>query len=208
MWLKLTLFLPGIALLAACTGETSRPPGITTPDPAAAPAAMKDSARAEDTLLLHAVHAEHAFSSPTTKDKFLIELTGEDILEGAVDLVILSSQNDTIHHEQFRAADLEASLVYEMQTPQATSQERKDFVIRRMDAFFGEDRFSQFLSLGRTYDPEPAQYYPGYVDPETWQELKTNQHAIGFHYLLGKEENKFIAYSNRKKQAVLYQVHD
>lgn len=208
MRLKLTLLLPGIALFAACTGETSRTPGTTSPDPVAAPAARKDSASAEDALRLHAVHAEHAFSYPTTKDKFLIELTGKDTLEGTVDFVILNSRNDTIHHEQFRAADLEASLVYEMQMPQATPQERKDFVIRRMDEFFGENRFSQPLTLGPTYDPEPARYYPRYIDPETWLELKSNPHAIGFHYLLGKEENKFIAYSNRKKQVVLYQVQD
>ncbi|GAA4000275.1 hypothetical protein GCM10022408_09160 [Hymenobacter fastidiosus] len=94
------------------------------------------------------------------------------------------------------AADLEASMVYEMKTNSATPAEREAFIRKRMDEFFADKNF-RTPALGAR-----EAYQPGPLDRATWNELQQQPQSIRFQYLVGKEDVRRVAWSPLKQQVV------
>jgi len=200
--MRVALLLPFFGLLAACSTPDTRQ--ATTSAATLADSATRlepmDTARASaataqsDTL--KTVSRRHVFSGPASPDVFRLVLRGKDVLSGEITFTITDAAGRVIFREVFSAADLEASMVNEMQKTTVTPAEREAYVRRRMDEFFSEKNFRQPALL-----PKDA-YQTGGADRATWDDLRHRSDAVAFLYLVGKEDRHRIAYSPRTKQVV------
>jgi hypothetical protein len=43
-----------------------------------------------------------------------------------------------------------------------------------------------------------------YINIAAWNDIKSNKESVGFYYLLGKEDGRWIAYSKRLNKVMLY----
>jgi len=201
-----TALLPAVLWLAACssseTGQTSTAASPSASDSVVAtgPLAPLDTARTSavtaqsDTL--NQVQRRHAFSSAGQQDLFTLTLRGQELLKSEATFTITDASGQVIFREMLSAADLEASMVYEMQTPTATTAQREAYLLRRMDTFFADKNFH------RPALPTNATYQPGALDRTSWNALRQRPDAISFEYLVGKEDRRRIAWSQQKKQVV------
>ncbi|SMB97070.1 hypothetical protein SAMN00120144_0277 [Hymenobacter roseosalivarius DSM 11622] len=191
-------------LLLFVLGSCSRPDStrIESSDTAivAAPAEPLDTTRApavnaqSDTL--KTVQRQRRFSSPSAEDEFKLVLRGPCLLAGEATFTITNSGGETIFREVLSAADLEASMVYEMKGNTATQAEREPFVRRRMDDFFADKNFrTPAVTAKDTYQADT-------IDRTTWDDLLRRPDSIGFQYLVGKEDGRRIAWSPLKQQVV------
>ncbi|ALI98198.1 hypothetical protein [Rufibacter tibetensis] len=146
----------------------------------------------------HIVQRTHQFSSTQKPDYFRLALHGNSIAKGEIEFTITTQDGQTIHEENFPAADLEASMAYEMQTPSATESEREAYIIKRMDDFV---QASDFVSPAIAPN---APVQASFVNETTWKRIQSNPKAIGFKYLLGKEDGRLLVYDPEKKKAVRY----
>ncbi|MBC6610631.1 hypothetical protein H8B15_06840 [Hymenobacter sp. BT507] len=197
-----------LLLTSACYQQSSQ---YSAPSPLAAdtttaaattPLEAPDTARAgkvsaqSDTLKV--VQKRHDFSTPSIPDVFRLVLRGQDVLSGQIDFTITDHTGQVIFHERLSAADLEASMVYDMAgTTPPTPGAREAYVRRRMDDFFADKNFHQPALPSST--PFPA---GNPLDRDTWADVQRRADAIGFQYLVGKEDRRRIAYSPLKKQVV------
>lgn len=179
----------GPGTTASDTPAVSDAPALPPMDTTAASAANAQS----DTLKV--VRARHLFSS-STPDLFQLVLRGDSLLSSAATFTITAADGTVIFREALSSADLEASMVYEMTKPGATRQEREAYVRRRMDEFFAPKNF-RTPALG----PKDT-YQPGTLDRATWDDVRGRPSAVGFDYLVGKEDRRRIAWSPLKKQVV------
>ena len=139
----------------------------------------------------------HTFSDPSKKDEFRIIITGKSLLKGKVLFTITSSEGENLLREEFDANYL---LGYDF-TGNIDSQKETDaFIKKRIREFFSEDRFS-VPAIEEDIVFEDQSYY---IDKETWEEVKANKQAVGFYYLLGSEDGRHIAFSKKKRKAVLF----
>lgn len=199
--MRIALFLPVFGLLAACSTPDASQSGTTTPavDSTARLEPM-DTARASTATpqadTLKTVRRRHVFSAPASPDEFKLTLRGKDVLTGQITFTITDAAGQVIFREMLTPADLEASMVYEMKTPTVTPAEREAYVRRRMDEFFADKNFRQPALT--TKDA----YQAGGADRTVWTELQKRPDAVGFQYLVGKEDRRRIAYSPGTKQVV------
>ncbi|GAB2454911.1 hypothetical protein GCM10011375_02570 [Hymenobacter qilianensis] len=145
---------------------------------------------------LKTVQRRRRFSSPSTDDEFKLVLRGPSLLAGEATFTITNSSGETIFREVLSAADLEASMVYEMKNSTATQAEREAFVRRRMDEFFADKNFRTPAVTAKDT------YQAGTIDRTTWDDLRRRPDSIGFQYLVGKEDGRRIAWSPIKQQVV------
>ncbi|RYU79721.1 hypothetical protein [Hymenobacter persicinus] len=195
-----------LAALLLCTAACSAPDsaqttaGTTAPADSAAALEPMDTARVpavtaqSDTLKI--VRARHLFSSLSAPDLFTLALRGSSVVGGEATLTITDAGGQVIFREMLSAADLEASMVYEMAGSSATEAQRETFIRKRMDEFFAAKNFST-PALGAR-----EAYQPGELDRPTWDELKKQPKSVSFQYLVGKEDRRRIAWSPLKKQVV------
>jgi hypothetical protein len=195
-----------LPLLAVACSSPSQPEASSSsplPDSSEAATEPLDTARPaninaqSDTLKV--VRKRHTFSAPATPDVFTLALRGPNLLSGEASFTITTASGQVIFREVLTAPDLEAALVYEMKTPTATQAEREAYVRRRMDEFFAEKNFQ------RPAIPASATYQPGLADRVAWDDLRRRPDARGFHYLVGKEDQRVIAWSPLRKQVVRLQ---
>ena len=158
---------------------------------------------AQKKRVLHSVRAENIFSSAMEKDVFLLTLSGRDTLNGTLVFRILSPKKKTLLLEKLSADDLIGFGPPEVEEGKEVPPHRmSQYIIERMNGFFAEDNFLvPAISPGEEFNLD-------YCAKPLWDEIRGLNRAVGFHYLLGKEDNRFIAYSVRKKKAVLYKTHD
>ncbi|WBO83243.1 hypothetical protein [Hymenobacter yonginensis] len=200
--MRIALFLPALGLLAACsTPDASQSSAITTSTAdSSARLEPMDTARAStadpqaDTL--KTVRRRHVFSAPASPDEFKLTLRGKDVLTGQITFTITDVSGQVIFREMLTPADLEASMVYEMKTPTAKPAEREAYIRRRMDEFFADKKFRQPALTAKDA------YQEGGADRPTWTELQKRPDAVGFVYLVGKEDRRRIAYAPGTKQVV------
>ena len=200
--MRATLLLPFFSFLAACSTPDTRQ--ATTSAASAIDSATRlepmDTARASaatpqsDTL--KTVRRRHVFSAPASPDEFRLTLRGKDVLTGEITFTITDATGQVIFREVHAAADLEASMAYEMKQTRATPVEREAYVRRRMDEFFADKNFRQPALTAKD------SYQAGGADRATWDDLRQRPDAVGFAYLVGKEDRRRIAYSPRMKQVV------
>ncbi|SNC75114.1 hypothetical protein SAMN06265337_2711 [Hymenobacter gelipurpurascens] len=167
---------------------------VTEPMDTARPATINAQS---DTLKV--VRKRHIFSSPSTPDVFTLALRGPNLLSGEATFTITAAGGQVIFREVLTAPDLEAALVYEMKGSTATQAEREAYVRRRMEEFFADKNF-QKPAL-----PKAATFQPGLADRAAWDDLHRRSDALGFHYLVGKEDRRVIAWSPLRKQVVRLQ---
>ena len=200
--MRATLLLPFLGFLAACSTPDTRQ--ATTSATSATDSATRlepmDTARASaatpqsDTL--KTVRRRHVFSAPASPDEFRLILRGKDVLTGEITFTITDATGQVIFREVHSAADLEASMAYEMKRATATPAEREAYIRRRMDDFFADKNFRQpALTAKDTYQT-------GGADQAIWDDIRQRPDAVAFVYLVGKEDRHRIAYSPRKKQVV------
>ena len=88
-------------------------------------------------------------------------------------------------------------MVYDMKNAEATEEERKEYIRKRVKDFFDEEYFSTPAI------PKEIDYQPGFGDQVTWLAVKNDKNAVGFSYLLGKEKGRRVAYSKLKDQVIV-----
>lgn len=139
----------------------------------------------------------HAFSNPEKKDVFFIGIKGKNLLDGKVILTITSSDGKQLLSEEF---DADYLLGYDFTGDIKSKKETDAFIKKRIESFFDAKNFS-VPAIENDVVFEDQEYY---IDKETWEEIKTNKQAIGFYYLLGKEDGRHIAFSVKKQKVVMY----
>ncbi len=139
----------------------------------------------------------HAFSDPSKKDEFRIVITGKSLLKGKVLFTITNSEGKNLLREEFDANYL---LGYDFTGNINSKKETDAFIQKRIREFFSEDRFS----IPAIEEEVVFEDQIHYIDKETWEEVKANKQAVGFYYLLGKEDGKHIAFSKKKGKVVLF----
>lgn len=139
----------------------------------------------------------HTFSDPVAKDEFRIVVTGESLLKGKVLFTITSSEGKNLLKEEFDANFL---LGYDFTGNINSKKDTDAFITKRIKTFFAEKQFSN-PAIEDDVIFEDQSYY---IDKETWDEIKSDKKAIGFYYLLGKEDGRHIAFSKKKGKVVMY----
>lgn len=157
-----------------------------------------DSKKTAQKRLLHVVQRTHHFSSAEHPDYFRLMLRGDSVVAGQVYFTITTRDGKIIHNETFPAADLEAVMVYQMKKPTATSRERETFILQRMEEFVQPD---DFISPAI---PANAQPDTAFVTLSSWNQIQDRKNAIGFKYLLGKEDGRILVFDPEKQKAVRY----
>ena len=136
----------------------------------------------------------HAFSDPAKQDTFRITLTGDSVQTATVTFEIHNSKGERIYPEQFAAIDLINYELPENADPAAWD----NFILNRISTFFDEEHFvSPAIHSGMQLDS-------AYIDIEGWNDIKSNEASIGFYFLLGKEDGRWLAYSKSQQKVVLY----
>ena len=137
---------------------------------------------------------EHAFSNPEKKDIFNIRIEGKSINEGKVIFTITSFEGIEIYREEFPSVYL---IGYGLLSD-ASEKDKETFIKKRISEFFNEDKFS------RPAIEKDSPYVEDYSNKDFWEEIKEDQTAIGFRFLVGEEDNRSIAYSKKSKKVILY----
>lgn len=184
-------FVIPVVLFLCCQGNS--------PQPATD---VENVSETEDTIVHEDSHPillknemSHLFSSSETSDEFKLELIGETILSSIAILTISNEEYGEIYHEEFAAEDL---IGWGMDDSTDQSDAAKElYIFKRVNEFFDEKNF-----------PNPAinakeEFDSNYGIKEYWQDIKDDK-AIGFHYYIGKEDGRWIAFSRKLKKVVLY----
>lgn len=139
----------------------------------------------------------HTFSDPASKDEFRIVVTGESLLKGKVLFTITNPEGKNLLKEEFDANFL---LGYDFTGNINSKKDTDAFITKRIKEFFSGDKFSS-PAIEDDVTFEDQSYY---IDKEIWDEIKSDKKAIGFYYLLGKEDGRHIAFSKKKGKVVMY----
>lgn len=195
-------FVPDIAhgaVLASLFQEKIVKPGAEIPKRATIDLVigMKEgnlSASAADEKILYQKTIDHVFSDPNQNDSFELTLSGNSILEGTIAFRIITAKGQVILSESYPAAYF---LDYGLGADASDDQKEK-YIRKRMDAFFDEENFySPAVGKDEKLDED-------YSQKSIWEDIQSDETAIGFHYLIGEEDARNIAYSKSSKKVVSF----
>jgi hypothetical protein len=136
----------------------------------------------------------HNFSSLSGQDTFRIYVTGTSILNGQFHFQIITSDASIIYAET-----LDTTWLLDYGAEGDTTLTAKESYIRnRIENFFNEKNFRQpAISSTEVYEAD-------YSDKTIWDDITSDSTAIGFYYLVGKEDGRRVAYSKKLNKVVLY----
>ena len=136
----------------------------------------------------------HKFSDAEKQDTFKITLLGDSPETALVKFEIVSSNGEVIYKDEF-----ESNYLFDYNLQQnATSQERNEFILARINTFFDDENFiTPAIKSDQIFDPN-------YSDEKVWNAVKQEAGATGFHYQLGKEDGRWIAYLKQQDKVALY----
>lgn len=150
--------------------------------------------QAEEPLLENMVY--RSFSNNSTKDKFTISIFGSSITEGTMKFTISNSDGLTIHTVEFPSNYLIGYGLISATPP--TLKEEEDYIKKRGDEFFDDDNFSRpAIGTNEGVDTD-------YSNEEDWNDIRCDQTAVGFYYLIGEEAGCRIAYSKKNGRTIKY----
>ena len=151
--------------------------------------------RITERSVLNKVNAQHYFTSTKSKDQFVLVLQGSRIVNSRARFIILSSTGDTIRKEIIPAAALlKAS---DLDDPQsATIRDKEIAILKGMNSFFREDRFTQPAIPRST--PQPTD-----ISVQEWAAVQADSKAIGFDYIAAGGKERRIAYAKKLQKAVV-----
>ena len=136
----------------------------------------------------------HIFSNHVKPDTFKIKLIGDSVHTATATFEIISGEGKLIYNETFDANYL---LNYDLPL-ESTEAQKNEFILSRISNFFTEENFKvPAIKSDMTFDSN-------YSDRAIWQDIKRDNGAIDFYYLLGKEDGRWIAYSKTQNKVVLY----
>lgn len=148
----------------------------------------------EDSIIIEQ-RVLHKFSQVNEKDEFYICIKGKSIIEGKVVFKIISNGGIEILKEEFPAYLL---MNYGFEGDLDSKKDREDYMKMRISKFFDEDNFiSPAIEKDDVLDVE-------YSQEEIWNEIQSDQTAIGFYFLIGEEDGRSIAYSKKTEKVVMY----
>lgn len=136
-----------------------------------------------------------SFSDLNTKDTFKIELTGRKPEEMLLNFTIKNAKGQEIYNARLKGTDLLNNT-----DPNIDLSKEKDQVIflkTIADDFFAEDNF---LEPAVMPEDKADNYVP---DKALYEELKKTG-LNGFKYRLGKENNIYIAWSEKEQKVKIY----
>ena len=206
--MRSTLLLPLLLLAGACSSPEQPATGtspLAAADSAAAPLEPLDTVRPAtvdaqaDTLLTS--RSRHVFSTAGTPDVFSLVLRGSSVLSSEAAFTITTAGGEVIFREMLTSSDLEAAMVYEMTGSTATQNEREAYVRKRVREFFTDKNFKRPAVPKSAVLPGPAEA-PASLDRAAWDDLHSRPEAVAFHYLVGKEDRRAVAWSPLRKQVV------
>jgi len=135
------------------------------------------------------------FSNSKEKDEFLIYVVGETIYEGTAFFQITNYEGVVIHNESFPSKFL---IGQEFVGDRNSETEMEEFIIERVKNFFNEENF-QFPAIS----PE-ENYDEDYSNKDIWEDILSDQTAVGFYYLIGDGDGRRIAYSKKNGKVVVF----
>lgn len=136
-----------------------------------------------------------SFSNLKTLDTFKIELTGRKPEDMVLTFTITTDKGVEIYNTKIKGTELLGST-----DPNVDLRKEKDqiiFIKTIASEFFGED---DFLEPAVMPDDKADDYVP---DKAFYEELKKNG-LNGFKYRLGKENNIYIAWSEKEQKVKIY----
>ncbi|MFD2287437.1 hypothetical protein GJU39_07695 [Pedobacter petrophilus] len=153
----------------------------------------KDNAQAEFKNVNQLV--TKSFSDLNAQDTFKIELTGRKPEDMVLTFNIRKSDGKEIYNVKIKGTDLLGST-----DPNVDLSKEKDqitFLKTIAGNFFSEDNF---LEPAVMRSDKPDDYVP---DKAFYEELKKSR-LNGFKYRLGKENNMYIAWSEKEQKVKIY----
>ncbi|TGE28768.1 hypothetical protein [Hymenobacter metallicola] len=153
------------------------------------------TSRLNSRTVLNTVRTAHYFSNTKTKDNFILQLQGPKILNAQAKFIIVSSAGDTLRKEIMPATALLDER--ELEDPQAATVRDKEIaILKGMNNFFREDRFTQPAV------PKAAAQ-PAEIDAQAWSAVKEDNKAVGFDYITVGGKERRIAYAKKLQKAVV-----
>lgn len=149
-----------------------------------------------DSSLIHS-HCLHIFSNPETPDSFRIAIYGDNIESGEAIFTIHSgAEKDLLFEDKFPAMYLTDMMSIGSDiTPEAE-------ITGRIHEFFDEASFSM-PAIGKE-EEFLGDLGGNFADRNDWEDIRSDQTSVGFHFLIGKANGQSIAYSKRLKKVVVY----
>jgi len=192
--MKQTFFLLLALFTFACSETKQKNSEITSNSPETSSGTIDSNAAKTERPApekLPSVEKDHLFSHPTEPDHFKLEMHGTSLLDSYATFTITNPQGRVIYEDSISSGDLEASMVYEMETPIANAPERETFIRKRIKEFFDDKYFTiPAIAPNDSYDQT-------FGDEHAWNTIKADPRSVGFHYLIGKENGRIIAYSKQ-----------
>lgn len=194
--LSTLLLVAGLLQLSASCVSTEHEMASSTKDPRSTYVPPTGTGhRISNATVLNTVRASHSFSDPKTKDNFLLQLRGPRILTSRLHLIVTNAKGDTLRHEVIPARALLAGSD-EQDNKLATVRSQEIMILRKMNAFFSEDRF--------THPAVPSSAsQPAGLDAQDWANLRTDPSAVGFDYPGATGDEQRLAYSRKLGRAVV-----
>jgi len=138
---------------------------------------------------------QHQFSNPQELDLFKIQIVGKSIMEGIVVFTITNYDDNVIYSVKYPAIQL---LGYAFDYEDGTVAEKDEYIRKKVDEYLGSDNFySPAIKLTDRFDRD-------YSKEEIWEDIKSDQSAIGFNYCRSAGWSQRIAYSKSQKKVVMY----
>jgi hypothetical protein len=150
----------------------------------------------ENPILIHnAIY--RLFSNNDKEDQFNINITGKSILQGEVHFLIKNSNGRILYEETFPASYLigYGLIEYGLDVP---LQVQEDYIKTRINSFFDEMNF-----IVPALVPTDV-YYEEYANKGYWDDIQSDQSAVGFQFLIGEGNFKKIAFSKKFNKVVVY----
>ncbi len=175
-----------VLLLAACN----------RPAPSGSPPVIPEQ---QASSALFTLEKLHTFSEKGVQDTFQLTLSGKDYMNARVIFRIISGGR-VIYEDAF---DSQYLIDYGIDDKADSSGRLNDsirsaYIGDRLRHFFDEKNF-------RTPAIRPdAVFEDQYVSRELFEELKARPDAVSFHYLLGKEDGRYIAWSENHRKVRLF----
>ena len=148
-----------------------------------------------DQVVLLENQIDKLFSHPNKKDNFSISIIGENILSAKMIFKITDSSGVELWNEIHPSDVLINGYIIDENT---TNGEKISMIENRVSSFFDDENFIfPAINSSDIFDRD-------YSNLEIWNDIKSDQKAIGFYYLIGLEEGCRLAYSKTQKKIVKY----
>ncbi len=143
------------------------------------------------------------FSSPTSCDTFQVVVVGSDTLKALVTFTISSSSGKLLFRRRFRSDELLGFSPIAKPGRTVSAYAERSIVTQRVRDFFADTEF-----LRPAVQPTSESFRSPALPEAVWRELRSDSTSVGFHFLLGEENNQCIAFSNKLKKVVVYLTYD